>query len=459
MLKRNLESDLASPSTADKHEKWIAVTYGPIKLDDDKKNDLKIEKVTQIGDTWIYELVGHKHLAIEAVTTNEDGFELMALNKDLKIHSYRRNGLRIESDVNLICREGDYRGGYIPGFMSWGLDMIDQFQPILEGMLNLDFDNQFCTFRDNDGTGIHIYVVDTGIAPHSTFQDRLTSDFDYYQSGGDWSSYHPHGTHVAGLCASSIYGVAPRSFIHDIRVLDSEGSGNYASLSAGLLWIKRYGKRPGVINLSLGGLDINGVSITSIIKALMDMGFIVVASAGNDNGQDACLTYPGSVENVITVGSIGRSRKRSGFSNQGECVEVYAPGENITSAYGSNQAIQLSGTSMSAPLVTATCALQLQNYPEWDQKMMRKYLLVSGVKDLITDLSKSSINNRLFVSSDKNAFLSLVLSDNFNSNDPISVPDENIMTSISMGTRTSMFIPILYLVFCIYVYMFGFSRA
>ncbi len=150
--------------------------------------------------------------------------------------------------------------------------------------------------------------------------------------------------------------MAKKSNIKAVRVLDALGSGTTTTVLSGLqAIINRSDKtRPAVVSMSLGG----GFSLTlnDAVQKVIDSGAIVVVAAGNDN-IDACNSSPASVPQAITVGSSTITDARSSFSNVGACVDMFAPGSSILSAWLQGTTAKLSGTSMACPQVAGAAAL------------------------------------------------------------------------------------------------------
>jgi subtilisin family serine protease len=269
---------------------------------------------------------------------------------------------------------------------SWGLDRIDQFALPLSGAYNYTF----------DGTGINAYVVDTGILPtHSEFTGRVTlPGFSSIDDGRGISDCNGHGTHVAGTLGGTTYGVAKRVNIIPVRVLDCNGGGSVSGLLAGIDWVSTNGIRPAVINLSLGSSASN--ALDQAVTNAYNAGFVVVAAAGNIN-IDACRTSPGRAPNVITVGSVTDADQRSFFSNYGVCLDIFAPGSFITSAWFSdNNAINtISGTSMASPHVAGVAALYLQAKPNAAPLEITDAIANSATGNLTGNLGSSSPNRLL----------------------------------------------------------------
>lgn len=229
---------------------------------------------------------------------------------------------------------------------SWGLDRIDQRQ--------LPLDGSFTT--NGNGSGVTAYIIDTGLqANHPDFGGRAQNVYDAF--GGDGNDCQGHGTHVGGTVAGSSYGVAPGAALRGVRVLDCGGSGSFSGIIAGVDWVAANASRPAVANLSLGG----GFS-SAVNRAVDDLaasGVFTAVAAGNES-QSACNVSPASASGVVTVASSTRTDAHSGFSNWGGCVNVYAPGSDITSAWIGSSVRTISGTSMASPHVAGVGALYLQ---------------------------------------------------------------------------------------------------
>ncbi len=232
---------------------------------------------------------------------------------------------------------------------TWGLDRIDQQALPLNDMYNYE----------NTADNVTAYILDTGINySHSDFSGRASFGFDAY--GGNGADCDGHGTHVAGTVGGDTWGVAKNVNLVAVRVLDCNGSGTLSGVIAGIDWVTNNASGPSVANMSLGGGFSS--SLNTAVRNSVAAGVTYSVSAGNSNA-DACNYSPASTGEAITVGSTTSSDSRSSFSNYGSCVDIFAPGSGITSAWvGSNTATNtISGTSMSAPHVAGVAALYLQN--------------------------------------------------------------------------------------------------
>jgi subtilisin family serine protease len=262
---------------------------------------------------------------------------------------------------------------------TWGLDRTDQRALPLS-------DSYSYTAT---GSGVTAYIIDTGIRlDHSDFGDRAVSGYDAVD-GGSANDCNGHGTHVAGTVGGSTYGVAKRVRLVAVRVLDCGGAGTTAGVIAGIDWVttKHAAGAPAVANMSLGG-ETSSALDAAVSRSISD-GVTYAVAAGNGNivgmPQDACDGSPSRVAAALTVAASDRTDKPASFSNYGSCVDLFAPGVNITSDwYTSSKATNtISGTSMSTPHVAGVAALYLQGHKSATPKKVSSAVKALATKDKV----------------------------------------------------------------------------
>jgi len=225
----------------------------------------------------------------------------------------------------------------------WGLDRIDQRALPL---------SRSYTYNST-GTGVRVYVIDTGLqANHPDFGTRAQNVYDAF--GGNGADCQGHGTHVGGTVAGSTYGVAKGALLRGVKVLDCNGSGSTSGIIAAVDWVRKNAVKPAVANMSLGG-GYSG-SLNTAVTNLANSGVFVAVAAGNE-GQNACNVSPASASGTYTVAASDKTDTRASFSNYGSCVDGYAPGVAIKSAWLNGGTNTISGTSMASPHVAGVAAL------------------------------------------------------------------------------------------------------
>lgn len=273
---------------------------------------------------------------------------------------------------------------------TWGLDRIDQRDLPLNGTYNFNF----------TGAGITAYIVDTGIrATHSEFGNRVNvgAGFTSINDGRGTSDCNGHGTHVAGTVGGTTFGVAKGVTLVPVRVLNCNGSGTTSGVIAGIDYVTAHHQAgtPAVANMSLGGSASSSID-TAVNNSIND-GVTYVVAAGNSNA-NACNFSPSRVANALTVGSTTMSDARSSFSNFGTCVDIFAPGSGITSAWStSDTAINtISGTSMASPHVAGVAALVLEANPGASVSTVSSTIINNATLNKVTSAGSGSPNRLLF---------------------------------------------------------------
>jgi len=265
---------------------------------------------------------------------------------------------------------------------TWGIDRLH------ERAIELDGEYHY----EHDGEGTDSYIIDTGIllthqewSPRAVWGATFTGDNNNADCNG-------HGTHVAGTVAGTLYGVAKKTSLIAVKVLNCGGSGSWEGVMGGVNWVVQQHQakgKPSTANMSLGGGYHQGLN--NAVDAAVRAGVVMVVAGGNSNA-DACNYSPASAELAITVGSTdvgsnGGNQQdiRSSFSNFGTCTDMWAPGTMITSAWiGGNNAIRtISGTSMASPHVCGVANLILHEHPTWTAAQVEAHMIEESTKGII----------------------------------------------------------------------------
>lgn len=292
----------------------------------------------------------------------------------------------LRKSTNVLWVEED-KGVKTQATDSWGLDRIDQ--------QSLPLNNSY-SFATN-GAGVDVYVVDTGVLKtHTQFSNRMSNAF-FDMFGGNGTDCNGHGTHVAGTVAGASFGVAPAATVIPVRVLDCNGGGSVSGVIAGIDWaINHHTTAPAVMNLSLGTTKSDSLN-SAIDRAYAD-GITVVVAAGNAN-VDACTTSPSSNKvSALTIGATTRTDVRASYSNFGTCLDLFAPGSEIDSAWisSNSSANRLSGTSMAAPHVAGLAARYLSAAPASSPASVMTALINSATNNVVTSIGTGSPNKLAF---------------------------------------------------------------
>lgn len=211
-----------------------------------------------------------------------------------------------------------------------------------------------------------VAVVDTGVDyTHEDLENRVLVDlgYDFVNDDDDPMDDNGHGTHVSGIIAAEanngvgIAGIAGDLDVSilPVKVLNADGEGTTATISAGILYAVEMGAD--IINLSVGA-DVISNDVRSAIETALAADIFVVVAAGNDGTQCAPLSLA-NLDGVFTVAAASDDSTVAYFSNYGDCIDAYAPGEDILSTYLDNQYAYQDGTSMAAPIVSGAAAVLL----------------------------------------------------------------------------------------------------
>jgi subtilisin family serine protease len=272
---------------------------------------------------------------------------------------------------------------------TWGLDRVDQNRLPLSGSYSYT----------STGATVTAYIIDTGIrTTHGDFEGRAFSGYDAVD-GGTANDCNGHGTHVAGTVGGKTYGVAKGVKLVAVRVLNCSGSGTWSGVIAGMDYVTANHSGPSVANMSLGG-GANS-SVDDAVRRMISSGVATAIAAGNGNqggrAQDACKYSPARVREAMTIGATDKSDRKTSWSNYGSCVDWFAPGLSITSAwYTSNTATNtISGTSMATPHTAGVAALYLQGNPSASAATVGTALAGKTTKGIVLN-SNTANNNLLF---------------------------------------------------------------
>jgi hypothetical protein len=208
------------------------------------------------------------------------------------------------------------------------------------------------------GKDVVVAVVDTGISSHPALPDNVRA-IDLVGDGGD-SAKHGHGTAVASIIAGTneiTPGVSPAVSLLDVRVADVNGNSNSFTLAEGIVAAVDGGAK--VINVSMGSYG-NSTIVDNAVDYAYENGAVIVASSGNEGFDQPA--FPAGINEVYAVGAVDQAGELVNFSNTGENLDITAPGLEVFAAWTDDRYIEFSGTSASAPYVTAAIATAMSEF-------------------------------------------------------------------------------------------------
>ncbi|MEV5532953.1 S8 family peptidase [Streptomyces prunicolor] len=268
----------------------------------------------------------------------------------------------------------------------WGLDRIDQAALPLSGTY---------TYPDSAGTGVTVYVIDTGVRiTHTQISGRAAYGYDAVDGDTTASDGNGHGTHVATTIAGSTYGVAKKANIVAVRVLDNSGSGTTAGVIAGIDWVTSNHTTPAVANMSLGGSA--STSLDTAVANSISSGVTYAVAAGN-SAANASSYSPARVSTAITVGATTSTDAKASYSNYGSILDIFAPGSSILAGYNTSDTATatLSGTSMATPHVAGTAAVYLSGHTSSTPAQVATALVNGATSGVVTSAGTGSPNKLL----------------------------------------------------------------
>jgi subtilisin family serine protease len=297
------------------------------------------------------------------------------------VDALRRNPLvrSVEPDTRMVATD-------VQRPAPWNLDRIDQ------RVLPLSGDYTY----ESAGAGVSVYIIDSGIrATHAEFGGRASGAFTAINDGRGTNDCTSHGTHVAGTVGGARYGVAKGVTLVAVRVLDCSGSGPTSGVIAGVDWVTRNRRLPAVATMSMSGTQ--SASLNLAVQNSISSGVVYAVAAGN-SAADACTFSPASTREALTVGASSNSDGVSGYSNVGPCVDIFAPGDAIRSAYSvdDTSTVYKGGTSMAAPHVAGAAALLLSANPTATPTQVADAIISGASGGVLKNATSGSPNRVLY---------------------------------------------------------------
>lgn len=289
--------------------------------------------------------------------------------------------------VAFVEQDQEYATSDTQGGATWGIDRIDQSSLPLDGNYSYS----------GNGAGVYVYIIDSGIrSTHSQFGGRVVPAYSAIGDGYGAEGCNGHGTHVAGTVGGATVGVARGVTLYSVRVLDCMGNGTASTVIAGVDYVTAYHGSPAVANVSISGGY--SAALNQAVQNSINSGVTYAVAAGN-SAADACGYSPASLPAALTVGATTSSDQQASYSNSGACVDLFAPGSAIYSAWSTdNYAMgSLNGTSMATPHVAGAAALYLQNNPGASPATVAAAIVGNATTGVLSGLVNGSVNRLLRV--------------------------------------------------------------
>ncbi|KAI1654502.1 subtilisin-like protein [Daldinia decipiens] len=290
--------------------------------------------------------------------------------------------LRNNADVDYIEQDAIVTIKATQENADWGLARLSSSEP----------GSTTYTYDDSAGEGTCAYIIDTGIeVDHEEFEGR--AKFLNNFADDDDTDGNGHGTHVAGTIGSKTYGVAKKTSLFAVKVLDASGSGTNSGVIAGMDFVTKDAAgqtcpKGVVVNMSLGGSSSSAVNEAA--ASIVDAGLFLAVAAGNE-ATDASSSSPASEKTACTVGATTKDDELAEYSNFGSLVDILAPGTDIESTWIGGTTNVISGTSMASPHIAGLGAYYL-GLDASPVDSLCDYIAKSALSDAISGVPSDTAN-------------------------------------------------------------------
>ncbi|WP_327236580.1 S8 family peptidase [Streptomyces sp. NBC_01317] len=346
---------------------------------------------TAVENSWIVILKDGSTSAADLGATPQHVYRTALKGFSTTMSTAAARKLAADPRVSYVEQNATVRLNATQANPTWGLDRVDQRD------LPLSASYTYNTTASN----VNAYIIDTGIrTSHAEFGGRASVGTDTVGGGQNGQDCQGHGTHVAGTVGGGTYGVAKGVKLIAVRVLNCQGSGTTAGVAAGIDWVTANAVKPAIANMSLGGGA--DTVLDNAVRRSIASGITYAIAAGNGNAvgtpQNACNYSPARVAEAITVGATDSTDRRASFSNFGTCLDLFAPGVSITSAWRTSDTATntISGTSMATPHTAGVGALYLATHPTATPQQVRDALVAGATNNKVINPGTGSPNKLLY---------------------------------------------------------------